>query len=212
MDYPILMADIIRSGQHEPGKLMAQFKQVVDRVNVKFRKALISPLTITLGDEFQGVADTMENGIRIIFHMEETIIEGNLPIKLRYVLYHGKIETPINKKSAHGMLGEGLTKARMELNGMKTESHRFSIRWSGRDEQEENMNNAFLIYQNFVDSWKPKDLRTVSAFLREDDYKTVAEALKIDRSSAWRRKKSLNIAEYEKIKGLILFLVKTTDK
>ena len=61
-------------------------------------------MTITLGDEFQGVIDSTENAIKVIFEIEEEIINNNQDLKLRYVINKGKIDTPINKNIAYEML------------------------------------------------------------------------------------------------------------
>ena len=208
MDFPILMADVINSGGKNPALLMTQLKDVVTTINKEKGANLISPLTITLGDEFQGLSNSMENGIKTIFDIEEKIVHKQYNLKLRYVLYFGQIETEINNKIAYEMLGEGLTNARKELNSLKNKEVRFKIRLTKNELNKETyLNKAFSIYQNFVDSWKEKDLKIVKEFLLHEDYKTVAKNVNIDPSNAWRRKKSLNIHEYNHIKNIILFIL-----
>ncbi|MHA8050451.1 SatD family protein [Aquirufa sp. ROCK-SH2] len=208
MDFPILMADVINSGGRNPALLMQQLKDVVTTINKEKGANLISPLTITLGDEFQGLSNSMENGINTIFDIEEKIVHKQYNLKLRYVLYFGQIETEINNKIAYEMLGEGLTNARKELNSLKNKEVRFKIRLTKNELNKETyLNKAFSIYQNFVDSWKEKDLKIVKEFLLHEDYKTVAKNVNIDPSNAWRRKKSLNIHEYNHIKNIILFIL-----
>ena len=208
MDFPILMADVINSGGKNPALLMTQLKDVVTTINKEKGANLISPLTITLGDEFQGLSISMENGIKTIFDIEEKIVHKQYNLKLRYVLYFGQIETEINNKIAYEMLGEGLTNARKELNSLKNKEVRFKIRLTKNELNKETyLNKAFSIYQNFVDSWKEKDLKIVKEFLLHEDYKTVAKNVNIDPSNAWRRKKSLNIHEYNHIKNIILFIL-----
>jgi hypothetical protein len=210
MEYPILMADIINSRQKDSKELMKEFKEVVSLVNKKNEDSFISPLTITLGDEFQGIIDTMENGIKTIFEIEETILGFQYDVKLRYVLFYGKIETTLNRKIAYEMLGEGLTKTRSMLNELKMDNARFFIKLNNESQKKETyLNKSFLLYQNFIDSWKTKDIKTVNNFLKYEDYKIVAEKIKVDKSSAWRRKRSLNIEEYNNIKEIILYILNT---
>jgi hypothetical protein len=208
MDFPILMADVINSGGKNPTLLMTQLKDVVTTINKEKGANLISPLTITLGDEFQGLSNSMENGIKTIFDIEEKIVQKQYKLKLRYVLYFGQIETEINNKIAYEMLGEGLTNARKEYNSLKNKEVRFKIRLTKNELNKETyLNKAFSIYQNFVDSWKEKDLKIVKEFLLQEDYKIVAQKVQIDQSNAWRRKKSLHIHEYKDIKKIILFIL-----
>ncbi|MDQ3111549.1 MAG: SatD family protein [Bacteroidota bacterium] len=206
MKYPILMADIENSRDKDSRLLMMQFKKVVVRTNKTFQKELLSPLTITLGDEFQGITNSIESGIQVIFAIEELIIKYEFDIKLRYVLNFGEIDTKVNKKVAYEMLGTGLTEARDSLNNLKKEDARFLIKLGDKTNAGYYVNRMFLIYQSIVDSWKPKDLKSVSEFLIYGDYKKVAKIIRTDASSAWRRKKSLKINEFNSAKEIILFL------
>ena len=199
----ILMADVVDSTKLSSKEFMSQFDVLVEKINSAREENIISPLTITLGDEFQGVIDNFENGIKIIFELEETIVRLNYDFKLRYVLLEGQIDTKINPDIAYRMLGSGLTDARRELEDLKKSQNRFLIKLDNT-EKELYINKAFSIYQNFVDSWKEKDRPLVKEFLDTGDYKLVAKKVGLDPSSVWRRKKSLNIAEYTAIKELIL--------
>jgi hypothetical protein len=208
MYYPILMADIINSSEKDSVKLMRQFKDLVLSINKTKNENLLSPLTITLGDEFQGIVDTLENGIKTIFDIEEMILNNKYDLKIRYVLFYGKIDTEINNKLAYEMLGEGLTDARKKLTYLKNTIFRFHINLGNNEtNKEEHLNKAFFIYQNFVDSWKEKDKEIVCQFLLFDDYKIVAKNVNIDQSNAWRRKRSLRIEEYKDIKNIISYIL-----
>jgi hypothetical protein len=208
MEYPILMADIINSRRKNSSSLMKQFKDVVSSINKVKNENLISPLTITLGDEFQGVTNTIENGIKTIFDIEEIIVDKQYDLKLRYVLLYGQIDTEINTSSAYEMLGEGLTNARRSINSLKKTDSRFLIRLNNNETKKEHyLNKTLFIYQNLIDSWKEKDLKIIKEFLLHEDYKIVAQNVGIDPSNAWRRKKSLNIQEYKDIKEIILFIL-----
>lgn len=205
MKYPILMADIIDSGHKNSNILIAQLKTLVSYINKKYKAELMSPLTITLGDEFQCVGYSMQTGLKIIFELEELIIEKEYDIKLRYVLLYGKIDTEINSRIAYEMLGDGLTNARKFITELKKDDRRIFFH-DIKNELSIIVNDALFIYQSFVDDWKPKDKISVNEFLKNDNYKIVANKIKTDPSSAWRRRKSLKIREYKAIKSIILKL------
>jgi len=207
--YPILMADIINSRVSEPEKTIYQFNEIIDFINKKFKDDIISPLTITLGDEFQGITRNIQDAITIIFSIEEYIISHEYNLKLRYVLNIGKIETKINNDIAYGMLGEGLTKAREELNNLKTSKNRILI-ITDNIFYNQIINDLFKIYQNYIEQWKNKDIPYLREFIiNKKNYREVAELLNLNISSSWRRVKTLNIDEYFTIKKLIINL---TDK
>ncbi|SNS70937.1 SatD family (SatD) [Ekhidna lutea] len=199
----ILMADVVGSNQKDSNELMADFQMLVSYTNKIYRESIESPLTITLGDEFQGIVSSALVGIDIILAMEEYILEEEFDFKLRYVLYEGLVETPINPEVAHEMLGSGLTNARKRLNEMKKDTSRFYISTKSSTE----LNKMMKVTQHFIDGWHPKDRSTVSGFLQGHDYKALAKIHQKDESTLWRRRKSLAIDEYLLCKDLIHHLV-----
>lgn len=198
----ILMADVIRSSQKNSNILMKNFKEIAQQTNTQLKDAFYSPITITLGDEFQSVVRSLKDGISVIIAFEELIIKCEKNFRLRYVLNYGEIGTPINKQRAHEMLGQGLIDAREMLDIQKHKDSRFFIKDKDH-EISEKLNLAFYIYQSFIDSWRLKDYQTIWAFLEHEDYKVVARVLKKDVSLMWRREKTLNISEYSATKKLI---------
>lgn len=202
------MADIVDSRKADQVLLINEFRSVVRSINNKWEASIISPLTITLGDEFQGVIKDMKSCYQLIFDMEEYIIANSLEIKLRYLVNYGSIDTPINKGIAYEMLGDGLTYAREQLNKLKSGANRFKI-FSDKDDQSTAIiNDLFLLYGSYVDSWKQNEYPIITEFLKGKDYKTVANDLSMNKSSTWRRHKNLHIEEYNTTKGLILTLNK----
>jgi hypothetical protein len=108
----ILMADIIGSRKTNQQKLMKDFKNTAGKVDHELRDQFLSPITITLGDEFQSIPRDLPSALNIILRLEEAIIKAKKGFRLRYVLVEGLIETPINSKTGYEMLGSGLTRAR----------------------------------------------------------------------------------------------------
>lgn len=199
----ILMADIISSGEKDQNQLMIDFKNLVNEINKSYKNEICSPLTITLGDEFQGVLKNLVNSVKIILDLEESIIRKKLNFQLRYVLNQGKIETPINSEIAYEMLGEGLTEARSKLNDLKNEKFRFKI--SVENElQNEILNNAFKIFESITKKWDiEKDYELVYNFIELCDYKLIAKKMNKTRSQIWKREKTLNIEAYNSVKSII---------
>ena len=194
------MADIVGSSETAGNKLMKDFKKVVNQVNQQQQDLLLSPLTITLGDEFQGIVKDLKSGLESIMKIEEALIQLQLDFKLRYVLHYGSIETPINTEIAHGMLGRGLATAREKLEALKSEKDsRFFIE-TGSPKTDALLNNLLFLYQSVLDSWSPKDFGLISAFWEKKDYKKVAEHFGKVNSLMWKRERSLKLKEYHTIK------------
>jgi hypothetical protein len=196
------MADVVKSTKLGSSPLMLAFKETAFRINHELADAFYSPITITLGDEFQSVVKSLKWGVDVILSFEESLIREQKDFRMRYVLNFGEIDTPINQSAAYGMLGAGLLETRSFLAKLKDSRDRFFFHLENNSLSEK-LNMIFRLYQMVVDGWRPKDLPVVAEFLREKDYKTVADRLKKDRSLMWKREKSLNISSYFTIKELV---------
>ncbi|MCP9770278.1 hypothetical protein EGI22_20425 [Lacihabitans sp. LS3-19] len=204
----IIMADIINSSDYQGLTLQEDFKKNVAYINEKFKKKLISPLTITLGDEFQGIAKSLKISTEIIITLEELLMKENANFSLRYIINFGKIDTPINSEIAYGMLGDGLSHARKMLENLKKKEQRFEIA-AEKEDKSKALNDAFEILQNLQNRWTSEaDKKLVSQFIQYQDYKIIATKTGITRSQIWKKEKSLNISSYFAIKNLISYLSK----
>lgn len=205
-DHIILMADIVDSRNSDQNELMGIFRKLTDEVNLKNKKQLLSPITITLGDEFQCIVKDVSKAVALILELEEKIVLNQAGFKLRYVLYEGRIDTPINHDIAYGMLGEGLTKAREALEDTKLTTNRYGFYLHKREAAAALM-ASLSIYQNIIDDWKlEKDHTLISKFLELKDYKLVAAALGKTRSQIWKRHKNLKIEPYFAIKQVTQYI------
>lgn len=202
------MCDIIGSRNLDQILTLEHFKKCTNYINKKYSNSLLSPLTITLGDEFQGVVQNLNDTIEIVIDLEEFIIENNFKFKLRYVVNYGKIQTEINNKIAYEMLGEGLTNARNMINEMKNSSNRFTFIIDSK-EKGVIINNTFIILQNIIENWKiSKDYELISNFFKFKDYKIIAEKMNKERSLIWKREKSLNLSSYNASKAILMNITK----
>lgn len=199
----ILMADIISSRNYPSKNLINDFKSIVQSTNKKYKEQMISPLTITLGDEFQGVINDLKSSISIILYIEEECIRRKFGFKFRFVVNQGVIDTMVNHKIAYEMLGAGLTDARNKLIEIKDSIDRFYIILE--DEFISGiLNNAFKVFQNIVSKWKlDQDYEMAYNFIIHRDYKKVAEVMGRNRSLIWKREKSLEMDSYYAIKNII---------
>ena len=204
MKHFILMADVVKSRDHEPVAMMQAFHNLVKELNDSFSCRLLSPVTITLGDEFQGVPDGFSAACEMIVWLEEQRIERSLAFALRYVLHEGDIATPLNPQQAWGMMGQGLTDAREMLQEAKRREMpvRVSI---GNVVAGQILEEAFVVYENIMSGWDATDDYPIAAsFLKLHDYKEVAEALGKTRSQMWKRARTLNMQSYFSIRNIIL--------
>jgi hypothetical protein len=207
-DYFILMADVIHSREANQIQLMERFKAIVEEANQENKLLLLSPMTITLGDEFQCVTKNAPAALELLFFVEEKIVEENASFKMRYVINEGPIDTDINPEVAYGMLGQGLSKARETLEELKGSNRRHHISLKNK-EASAAMIESMFIYQSIIDDWNvARDHDLIKTFVKLKDYKKVAEELEKSRSQIWKREKSLRIEEYFSIKSVIRYIAK----
>lgn len=208
-DFHIVMADIVKSRSYNGEVLIDSFSRLVRRCNEMYENEILSPYTITLGDEFQGVVRSMKAAIETIFFLEENLLVEDLSFKLRYVVVFDKIETPINREIAHGMTGPGLALAREMLTKKQRGKSRFQFKLSYGHDFELNM--LFRLVELLVSSWNKKDYMLIKEMLCNDDDQSVAEKFTKNRSQVWKRRKTLRIDEYNILKNLIYNQVQTLE-
>ena len=69
--YFIMMADIKGSSAERGDPLVKTFRLEVKKVNQQLKDRLLSPFTITLGDEFQGVVKDRVSAVEMIFLLDQ---------------------------------------------------------------------------------------------------------------------------------------------
>ncbi|MEP0453634.1 MAG: SatD family protein [Parasphingorhabdus sp.] len=109
-----VMGDLVASEEAESRQeLHRDFNAAVDTINIKYNKQLRSPLTITLGDEFQGLAADFPSAFDIAHDMRLTLLKQD--IFCRFVVGQVDLQTPVNPDRAWNMMADGLAEARARL-------------------------------------------------------------------------------------------------
>jgi len=201
--YYILMGDVVGSSDYEQGTLGKDLKELVQSANDDLGKITLSPYTVTLGDEFQGVTQSLASGVETLLYFEEQRLAKKLDFRLHYVLHFGNIDTEINPDTSYGMLGEGLTTARKILTAKKRDRKRFriSLPENGRTEQ---LNRLFEVIEGITDRWKKNDFPLILDMIRNNNDEEVGKKHKKDRSQIYRRRKTLLITEYTLLKQSVM--------
>jgi len=120
-----LIGDIISSKQlSNRSQVQEKLKTVLQQLNSQRQsQGLLSPYTITLGDEFQAVFDRAD----WLFLDALTILLALDPVKVRFSFGLGTLETQINPKEAMGMDGPAFHYARSGIEELKKTSSIFTI-------------------------------------------------------------------------------------
>ncbi len=123
----VIMGDLVRSESSLPLDLLHElFNEAIGSQNATHSNAFLSPMTITLGDEFQGVVKSLAQAAQIARDIRLQLMANS--IDCRFVVGLVEIRTPINPNKAWNMMGPGLSRAREKLNQKKADQfYRFSM-------------------------------------------------------------------------------------
>lgn len=198
----IVMADVVRSTSYDGNELMREFRRIVEECNHAGKDTLLSPFTITLGDEFQGVAASLKAAVDAILFLEDRILTVRPTFSLRYVLVYGTIDTPINPAIAHGMVGSGLASAREMLTMKRRGRPRFQVDL-GVNSYTGELRMVFRLLELLSAQWNEKDYLLVREMLWNSDDKIVGIQFGKTASQIWKRRKTLQIEEYTIAKELL---------
>ena len=125
--YAAVMGDLIASeAAASVSRLHQTFNGAIARANAAPENGVLSPLTVTLGDEFQGICANLSQGARLVRRLRADLLaEG---VECRFVLGLVRIETPLNRERAWNMMGPGLAAAREKLSDKRDpNAYRFHL-------------------------------------------------------------------------------------
>lgn len=161
MSVVALIADIIKSreiprrSEFQKG-LGEKLRTLSDRENV------LSPYTITLGDEFQSLYGSTRGVLQDIME----ILLFLHPVKLRVSLGIGELNTDINSESALGMDGPAFHMAREGLEELKKTDRSIVQIYDGNGDGDlEFINKGLALTIAEIDNWKYNTLKTFTGLL-----------------------------------------------
>jgi hypothetical protein len=179
--YFVLIGDIVNS------------KKIKDRIafNAKFQEALsalnahkadiLSPYTITAGDEIQAVFGSADN----VFRDAIVILASIYPEKIRFSFSAGALITPVNPNQSIGMDGPAFYTAREGIDRLKKSGDLFHI--SGEGIPDLQLLQSCLQLLSFqIKDWKPNRLQTLMFLQEATPVKVIAEKLKVSEQAIYK--------------------------
>lgn len=123
----VLMGDLVDSERSaSTAELHARFNDTVERHNEIYSGLLLSPLTITLGDEFQGLTNSLVSAVHLAREIRYDLMAKS--IDCRFAVGVFDLQTPLNAEKAWNMMGPGLAGTRAKLNDKRSNNrYRFDI-------------------------------------------------------------------------------------
>lgn len=174
-----LIADIVASKQiKDRQKVQDILTAILDSVNSQFEEAISSNLTITLGDEFQGIVNTIETSFLIIdlitlsFELETKKLTGKA-VGLRWGIGIGRLSTPIkNRKISIGTDGPAYWHAREAIEAVHQYNDYGQLNEKlATGQSNDAYFNSVIRLQNVIrNSWTQSQKETAYAILQSVGY------------------------------------------
>lgn len=179
-------------------------QQRLDDANRTFRPHLISRLTITLGDEYQGVFRTPQRALMAAFDIAEALS----PIRLHHGLGIGGLSTPIDAKNPGRMDGPCFHHARAALQQSRRQKSWLTV--SGISQPEDELVSSTLgLWGRVRESWTGRQREVVQAVQATEDQRKAAHDLHVSPPTVTRVLKAARYHELARAKtALIAFLGK----
>lgn len=190
----MLIGDLIGSkdlNNREREECQSTLKEILKSINENGSSSKLSPLTITLGDEFQAVYDDLS----IVLADSWSILAALHPVGVRFSIGIGQIYTSINREQALGMDGPAFHVAREGMDQLKSSSKIYNIAIGSASEQAEEtvylvglINQSLQFLSNELNSWKKTRLQILVMENRGEPVKKIAEKLGISESAVYKNR------------------------
>lgn len=175
--HAVVMGDIVGSEKaSSTAQLHNIFNAAVDAANTEFAEALAAPLTITLGDEFQGLATSLSHGFAMISRVRYSLLAQG--VACRFALGVAKIETPVDPTRAWNLLGPGLAQTREKLEA-KRRPHAYRFHLPGEPVIEALLEAVGLALTVVEDDWTERQQEIALRLLPSQDLTTADLAREI---------------------------------
>lgn len=187
--YIAIIGDIIDSKKiKDRNSVQLKLKSIFNKINNKYSNEIASNFMITLGDEFQGLLKCGNNAMNIISEIEMEIH----PVKLRFGIGVGSIETEINREIPLGADGPAYHNARRMIDELKKSEKRNMSSYSNimiaSGEANSNidilLNSIFSLSATVKSKWTDRQKEIIYSYINSEknQYKT-ADKLGIGQSS-----------------------------
>lgn len=145
------------------------------------RRDVISPYTITLGDEFQAVYRDPRRIFRDLFAIQHLIH----PHRVRFAIGVGSLSTTLNRESAIGMDGPAFLSARDTLTELKQSEALYRV--AGLPPRTQEWSNLSLdLVSHVVRSWRKNRFEITVALMDGDVPLKIAKRMRLTSSAIYK--------------------------
>lgn len=183
----VLIGDLIESRKlSNRGRAATQkdLKTVLGQIN-RDASGILSPWTITLGDEFQAVYQSAGS----LFTHLWTIMAAIHPVYARFSVSAGAITTPINRKQAIGMDGPAFHAARDGVNILKKDEGLLRVNIQN-PEIERLMNASLMLVSKEMLGWNSNRFHILQKLGQGEEVSRIAADMGLSEVAVYKNRKA----------------------
>ena len=178
----VLVGDLVASRRiAERSAVQERLRACLRQLNSKKREGLVSPYTITLGDEFQAVFSTPDR----LFRDALTVLIALYPVEVRFSFAIGEISTAINTKQAIGMDGPAFHEARATIDRLKKTKSLFAIA-SPDGAGLTLINQSLALVSHTIGKWPRNRLELLRGLTENHTVKQLARDLRVTDKAVYK--------------------------
>lgn len=194
MKYLVLIGDILGSKQlPERAAFQRQLKRLLAGLNGR-RQTLVSPYTLTLGDEFQAVYRDASGVFADIFTLQSRIA----PVQARFAVAVGEIVTPLNHRQSIGMDGPAFHRARARLERLKAQGRLLGVPDTG-DGRWRLPGATLAVLSGLMEGWRQKRLQLFAGLLAGVAVPDLARQTRITTRAVNKNIRAADLDEWKRI-------------
>lgn len=203
MKYLVLIGDMLGSRQlTDRRETQERFKSACRSINRRRKHyGVVSPLMVTLGDEFQGVLGSADRLWPLIARLELDMH----PQQFRFSVGLGEITTAINSRSSLGMDGPAFHNAREGIETLRDEGGYYGI--SGLHNHQRLVQCSLDLWSAARSKWNYNRLATFVRLLEGASVPVIARELELSEQAVYRTRRDGDletvIAMLSEINGLV---------
>lgn len=169
---------------------------------------LLSPLTVTLGDEFQALFGSAGALWRVVFAVEAALqVEEGAAVSLRFGIGLGELSTPVNEKAAIGMDGPAFYRAREAIDSLKQDDRCYRV---GGLRRRDAMVGHALDYISFQRAgWRHNRVQVFSDLLQGKSPADIARRVGISDRAVY---KNIRHGDLETLAGFLASVAELIDE
>jgi hypothetical protein len=208
--YLALVGDIKQSRSLANRPLVQQrLEAVCERLNRHAHTLdLLSPMTVTLGDEFQALFGSAGALWPVVFAVEAALQgDEDSPVSLRFGIGLGELSTSVNPAAAIGMDGPAFYRARDAIDSLKQDDRCYRV--CGLLRRENMVRHALDYISHQRRSWRPNRVQVFSDLLRGKKPAEIAQRIGISDRAVY---KNIRHGDLESLAGFLVSLSGLIDE